>query len=92
MQQQEQQQQQPTPTTPQISELRSALFDAIAQLKAGTITVESARAVAELGSVIVQTAKVEVDFLRIVADPEYRRSEGTGFIQVTTGKPKAIEP
>ena len=62
------------------------------RLKDGTITVETARAVAELGSVIVQTAKVEVDFLRIVTDPEHRRSEGTGFIQVQTGKTKAIEP
>jgi len=88
--QQLEQQQPPTPQTPQISELRSALFDTIYQLKAGTISVDTARAVAELGDVIVRTAKVEVDFLRIVADPSFRRSEGTGFIQVQTGKVKEI--
>jgi hypothetical protein len=51
-----------------ISELREHLFDAIEKLKAGTIDVKQANAVAQLGDVIVQSAKVEVDYIKLVGE------------------------
>ncbi len=47
-----------------IGDLRDAMFDTLQQLKDGSITVEQARAVSEIGQVIINSAKVEVDYLR----------------------------
>lgn len=47
-----------------ISDLRDGLFDAIAMLKAGSLTVEQAKAISEMGQVIINSAKVEVDYIR----------------------------
>ncbi len=48
-----------------IGDLRGHLFDAIEQLKSGRMDVKTAQAVAQLGDVVVQSAKVEVDFLKL---------------------------
>lgn len=47
-----------------ISDLREAMFDTLAGLKAGTVTVEQAKAISEVGQVIINSAKVEVDYIR----------------------------
>lgn len=47
-----------------IQDLRDHLFETIEKLKDGEIDLEKARAVADLAQVIVNSAKVEVDFLR----------------------------
>lgn len=47
-----------------IDDLRDAMFDTLAQLKAGKITVDQAKAISEVGQVIINSAKVEVDFHR----------------------------
>ena len=44
-----------------ISDLRDGLFDAIALLKEGKLTMEQAMAISEMGQVIINSAKVEVD-------------------------------
>jgi len=44
--------------------LRAHLFDAIDRVKAGTITIEQARTISDLSQVVVNTAKVEIDYLR----------------------------
>lgn len=49
-----------------IEDLRAELFATIADLRGGKITTEVARAVSELSQVIVQSAKVEVDYVRAV--------------------------
>jgi len=49
---------------PSITALRSHLFDAIRAIRAGTLEVDKARAINELGKTLVDTARVEVDFLR----------------------------
>lgn len=46
-----------------ITDLRESLFDTIDALKDGKMSVENAKAVAELAQTIVNTAKVEVDFI-----------------------------
>lgn len=47
-----------------INDLREGLFDTIALLKEGKISVEQAKAVSELSQVVINSAKVEVDYIR----------------------------
>lgn len=63
-----------------INDLRAVMMDTIRAVRDGSINIEQAKAVADIGRVMVDTAKVEVDFLRIVTNPENRNNEGTGFI------------
>lgn len=53
-----------------ISELRRQLFATLAGVKDGSIDLDKARAVNELGKTLVDTAKVEVDYLRAVGGGE----------------------
>lgn len=48
-----------------INDLREAMFDTLAKLKSGDLTVEQARAASQIGGVIIESAKVEVEFLRV---------------------------
>lgn len=68
-----------------ISELREHLFDAIEKLKSGTIDVKQANAVAQLGDVIVQSAKVEVDYIKLVGETH------SGFIDGDVARPALPE-
>lgn len=47
-----------------ISDLRNAMFETIQALKEGKITVEQAKAMSDIGQVIINSAKVEVDYIR----------------------------
>lgn len=47
-----------------IADLREHLFAAIAGVRNGTVTIEQAKTISELSQVIVNSAKVEVDFVR----------------------------
>lgn len=53
-----------------IEDLREALFATLAGVKDGTIDIEKARAVNELGKTICDTAKVEVDYLKATGGGE----------------------
>lgn len=53
-----------------ISELRRQLFATLAGVKDGSIDLDKARAVNELGKTLVDTAKVEVDYLRALGGGE----------------------
>ena len=48
-----------------IDDLRSEMMDTIRQVKAGTLKVEVAQAVSDLSQVMINSAKVEVDFIRV---------------------------
>lgn len=48
-----------------IEDLRQALFDTLQGVKDGTVDIDKARAINELGKTLVETAKVEVDYLRV---------------------------
>lgn len=50
----------------QIDDLRTTLFEALEQVKAGTLDLDKARAMNEISKTIIDTAKVEVDHLRVV--------------------------
>lgn len=51
-----------------IEDLRRRLFDTIDGVKAGTTSIDQAKTIADLSQVIVNTAKVEVDYLRATDD------------------------
>jgi hypothetical protein len=63
-----------------IEDLREHLFAAIAGVKAGTTTVEQAKTISELSHVIVNTAKVEIDYLRVTDCGE------SSFISTAVGR------
>jgi len=48
-----------------IEDLREHLFEAIAGVKAGSLSIEQGKTIGELSQVVVNTAKVEVDYLRL---------------------------
>lgn len=64
-----------------ITELRSHLFDTLRGLKEGTVDVEKAKAMSQLADTIIDTAKVEVDYMRVAG------GNGTGFIP-SEGQPQ----
>lgn len=47
-----------------IQDLREHLFAAIEGVRAGTVSIEQAKTISDLSQVIVNTAKVEVEFVR----------------------------
>jgi hypothetical protein len=47
-----------------IDTLRESLFDAIAKLKSKDIDLDTAKTIGDLSQVIINSAKVEVDFVR----------------------------
>jgi hypothetical protein len=53
-----------------LSALRAHLFDALQGVKAGTLELDKARAINELGKTLIDTAKVEVDYLRVTEGGE----------------------
>lgn len=52
-------------STKSISDLRETLFATIEGLRNGSVDLDKARAVNEVAKTIVDTAKVEVDYLRV---------------------------
>lgn len=53
-----------------ISTLRAALFATLQGVKDGSLDLDKARAVNEVAKTIVETAKVEVDYLRVTGGGE----------------------
>jgi len=51
-------------STNNLESLREALFDTLRKVKAGEIDLDKARAVNELGKTLIDSAKVEVDYLK----------------------------
>lgn len=71
-----------------ITELRSHLFDALRGLKDkdAPMDIDRARAVSEVAKTLIESAKVECDYLRITGE-----TCGTGFIPVeSTSNPLTI--
>jgi hypothetical protein len=60
-----------------IQDLRHHLFETIEMLKDGDIEIEKAKAISEVAQVIINSAKVEVQFLK-----EMGSNRHTGFIQL----------
>lgn len=58
------------PDAKTIDDLRAVLFETLQAVKAGSIDLDRARAVNELGRSITETAKVEVEYLRATGGGE----------------------
>lgn len=59
-----------------ITALRKSLFETLAALqdKENPMDIERAKVVSEIGQVIINSAKVEVDFIKVAG------GKGTGFV------------
>lgn len=57
-----------------IVDLRTHLFDALRGLKNGTVSIEKAKAMSEVSQVIINSAKVEVDYIKS------SKAKGSGFL------------
>jgi hypothetical protein len=66
-----------------IEDLRDHLFEIIEMLKENDMELDKAKAIADIAQVIVNSAKVEVDFIKVV------HGNGSGFIPLDK---RAIEP
>lgn len=64
-----------------ITSLRTILFETMRGLKNGTIDLDKAKAVSDIGQVIINSAKVEVDAMRA------NGIEGSGFIPAALPSP-----
>lgn len=53
-----------------LDDLRAALFDTLEGVRNGSIDLDKARAINELGKTLTDTAKVEVDYLRAAGGGE----------------------
>jgi hypothetical protein len=63
-----------------IEDLRNHLFETIEMLKMNEIDIDKAKVIADLSQVIVNSAKIEVDFIKAIDG-----MHGTGFIPVENG-------
>lgn len=59
-----------------ITDLRDVLFATLQGVKDGTVDIEKAKAVNEVAKTIVDTAKVEVDYLRVTGGGESEFIDG----------------
>jgi hypothetical protein len=66
-----------------INDVRDHLFEVLERLKDGDIDIETAKTMADVSQVIINSAKIEVDFIRITG-----ASQNTGFIKLTEGGEK----
>lgn len=53
-----------------LDDLREALFQTLDGVRAGTLDIERAKAVNELGKTLIESAKTEVDYLRVTGGGE----------------------
>ena len=58
-----------------INALRSTLFDTLREVKAGTMDLDRAKTINDTAQVIINTAKAEVDFMKVTGS-----NSGTDFI------------
>lgn len=63
-----------------INTLRQTLFDTLQGIKDGSITLDKARAINEISKTLVDTAKVEVEYLRVTDE------KASSFIQPGSGQ------
>ena len=66
-----------------ITELRTHLFDTLRGLKDGSVKLETAKAINDTAQTIINTAKVEVDHMKVVGGC-------SGFIAGDEGMPKLV--
>ena len=74
-----------------INDLRESLFATLEAVKAGTLDIEKAKQINEVAKTIVDTAKVEVDYLRVTGGGESAFIESAiGTDNLPEGLPNGI--
>ncbi len=68
-----------------ISDLRDAMFNTLQLLNEGKITVEQAKAASEVGQVIINSAKVEVDYIRANSGGQSNFIDSSAAASLPTG-------
>jgi len=63
-----------------ITDLRDHLFEVLERLKDGEIEIETAQTMAEVSQVIINSAKIEVDFIKATGS-----NTDSGFIKLNSG-------
>lgn len=67
-----------------INDLRTHLFDALRGVKDKTMDIETAKAISDISQVIVNSAKVEVDYAKATG------CKGSGFLEKAPDLPPGI--
>lgn len=68
-----------------INDLRTHLFDTLKGLKDKTMDIETAKAISDISQVIINSAKVEVDFAKVTGV-----KSGSGFLEQPSQLPAGI--
>lgn len=68
-----------------INDLRDHLFEALERLKDGDIDIATAKAMADVGQVIINSAKIEIDFIKATGS-----NKDSGFIKLGEGNEKLL--
>lgn len=80
-----------TTTTKTIDDLRDMLFATLQAVRDGTMDLDKARAVNEIGKTLVDTARVEVDYLKSSGGGESAFiSSAVGSDNLPDGLPRGI--
>lgn len=64
-----------------INDLRDHLFETLERLKDGDIDITTAKTMADVAQVIINSAKIEVDFIKATG-----ATEDSGFIKLNSGE------
>lgn len=70
-----------------INALRSTLFETLRELKEGKMDLDRAKAINDTAQVIINTAKTEVDYMRVTGS-----NSGTDFIPAADRRPSLLPP
>lgn len=68
-----------------INDLRGTLFETLNGIKSGSLTLDQARAINEVSKTIIDTAKVEVDYLKVNGGGESAFVEAIGTQNLPSG-------
>ena len=63
-----------------IEDLRAELFDTLKKVKEGSLDLDKAKMVCDIGSVIIETARAETEFVKTI-----NAVAGSGFIPIDNG-------
>jgi len=68
-----------------INDLRDHLFETLERLKEGDIDISTAKAMADVGQVIINSAKIEIDFIKATGS-----TKDSGFIKLQENNEKLL--
>ncbi len=66
-------------------QLRDHLFETLERLKEGDIDIATAKAMADVGQVIINSAKIEIDFIKATGS-----TKDSGFIKLQENNEKLL--